>query len=520
MKYPIAYKADELTFSGYGLGILDEAWDVVVNQRLGGEYTLSLKVPASEKVLMFLDEIEYIKVEETVFAVRQITYEKSDEPMEVELQCEHIYYELLNNLVRYKEYLGVSLKDILTDLIPPTTRFKVASWVNDTVGYDFEFIDKSVYQCILDILDVVGGELVPANMPDAVDNKFTIGIKIPVYDNFTGAYMGGGLGSIKKEITLRIGKNINRITKEVDKSNFFTRVYYSGYEGINFAGHTVTVGVDGTPLATPIPLPAGQDYLEIGGYTGAMREGIKQFSEIKDLNELYWAARSHFRSVKSPEVRYDIEVLDVHTLPEFYGFDKFEVGDTIQFFDDDLVGTNTAAMVRVTEYTRRPLEPEKSKAKFETAAKNIFYTFAEFSKATTTVGTITDLNGKVKTTEFKDVYMVEREIVGGVGGHYMFDSTLEGLLIARDKPSASNKQNCILIRDNGDIFIFNRNGVGIEVNMYDNSVRYRDVNGIGWKMLTTESKLEDLYDVTYGTLGAGDVGKSLKWNGSAWFPSF
>jgi hypothetical protein len=321
-------------------------------------------------------------------------------------------------------------------------------------------------------------------------------------------------------VEIRPGKNIKALKKELDRSDYFNKVFYYGKDAINFAGATISVQADGvTPLVPPINLPATQDFLYVDPSPDVQRVSYKEFSEISNITELYYAALSHFRGVSRPKVNYDIEVVDIRSLPEFLGFDEFGVGDFITFLDDDLVGPTLKSTVRVTEYTRYPYEQEKNRAKFETVQRNIFYTFAEFGKATKSIQAVTTSNNQLNPEKLDNMYVLNKAAVpSGIEGHFIFNGYYDGLYIGRTKSSPTAvSPNCLFLKDDGETWLLSGGGVGFII---DGSLpKIRLSNGFTYNVLSEVSSIDRLLDVDT-TTNPPAVGQTLKWNGSRWVPSW
>jgi hypothetical protein len=503
MNYPILYDATESLFNSFGLAILENASEVKIVERLDGEFSLSLNVPYDDKLKMVIDDAEYIKVNNIIFCIRRITFDKSTTgTVEASIEAEHIKFELINSIVDARQYIGQTLQYIISDLLP-AGRFEYASWLDNTITYDFEVLElKNVYECIYELSQQIGGEIECSNMPIGLSGKFEIGIRVPQYSS--GTYTGGGRGSSKTDIHLRIGKNIKSIKKEIDKTEYRTKVFYYGKDGRQFDNHTITFDEYGNPLnpVDYIQIPAGQNYLQIGATKE--RVGFKEFSDIENLDELYWASKIHFQDVNKPKIIFDIEVVDIKSLPEFiYEFEDFGIGDVVTFFSDELSEEGAESqLVRVTEYERMPYEPEKSKARFESIQRNIFLTFADFVKTKQVVDSLT-VNGNqaINPAKLDGVYVEAKNtfeklnggIVSEFGGHLIFGNRKNGMLISLD---SSATDGALFLGDDGEILLFNPYGAGIRIGggAFD-SPAIRTFAGSLNAILSTANSIDDLADV-------------------------
>jgi hypothetical protein len=530
LNYPILYDATEVQFQSFGLAILENASEVKIVERLDGEFSLSLNVPYDTKLKQVIDDAEYIKVDNIVFCIRRITFDKSTSgTIEASIEAEHIKFELINSVVDNKQYIGQTLQHILNDLLP-SGKFQTASWIDDFVGYDFEVLElKNVYQCIYDLAQSIGGEVECSNMPNFAD-KFEIGIRVPQYSS--GTYTGGGRGSIKENLHLRIGKNIKSIKKEIDKTEYRTKVFYYGKDGRQFDNHTITFDEYGNPLnpVDYITMPLGESYFEVSA--PKQRIGFKEFSDIENLDELYWASKIHFQSVNKPKINFDIAVVDIKSLPEFeYDFENFGIGDVVKFFSDELSEEGEPSqLVRVTEYERMPYEPEKSKARFESIQRNIFLTFADFVKTKQVVDSLTlKGNQTINPAKLDGVYIETKKAIDDgfnaeYSGHMILGQMRDGMLISLNN---QGNKGALFFNENGDILLFNSHGAGISIKHQNSAVpQIRATSGTLSNIvsdatinasLETNSTLNNMKDVGY--IGTPTTNSVLSWNGTIWTPT-
>jgi phage minor structural protein len=98
MNYPIYYNKDEVLFEGYGEAILDNCFDVKIDEKLSEEYILTFSAPLDEKTEAISDG--FFKVEDTIFIIKKIQTKKTQGGENiVSFDCEHIFFELNDNYV-------------------------------------------------------------------------------------------------------------------------------------------------------------------------------------------------------------------------------------------------------------------------------------------------------------------------------------------------------------------------------------------------------------------------------------
>lgn len=414
--YPIFYPDTEVMFNNLGLYICKDAYDLKINQILNGEFNIEFTVPLTDKLEPLLQSeidptlprIYFIKCNNIIFDITKLEIEKTQKNgVELHVQGEHIRFFINNGYVNGEKYAADTLQDIIQDLLDKTpsatARFKVASWMNYIDILNIEFRNQNVYECLNQMAEKTGWEIDCADMPD-VDGKFAIGLRKPTYSSYL--YQGGGVGTLKPEIEIRTGKNIRSIKKEIEYTNQVTRLYGFGKSGGSFNGATINLKSDGvTPQVPPIVIPSNVTYIESPSQPFNPKISYVNFSNIEDKTELYWATQSKFDELSNPRINLDIDVVDLRFLEQFKGFDTFGVGDVVNFYDEDITGTGFGAKqpIRVTEYERYPLEPEKNTARFQTTKNNMFYVFNDFYKTTVQVNEIIGEDGKVIFNKVEDV---------------------------------------------------------------------------------------------------------------------
>lgn len=524
MKYPILYADSEQTFESFGLAILKDASDIQISERLNGEYSLTFSAPYTQNLREIISDAEYVRIEDIIFVIKRVTIEKttSAEPIAV-FEAEHIVFELRETIIKNVKFVGQTLDTIISALVIQHPRFEVGAWVDDTIGFDFEFDLKNAYECLTEIAETIGGEIDFDSLPNLNSgNKFAVGIRLPVYQN--GEYVGGGKGGDSLGYILKVGKNIKSMSKEIDRTSFYNKMFYFGKDGLQFDNHTIIYDKEGNPLPTAerFDIPLGQTYFEeILDITDKVRVGFHVFSDISNKDELYWMSKAHFESVKRPRITYDIEVLDIKNQRGEYDsvmFDaeNIQVGDIVTFYPEELSDSDvgdTRERLRVTEYIRFPLEPEKSRARFESVTRNVYYTFAEFVKTT---GVVKSLSVKgqqaIDTTKLDSMYVVNREAVDDTvnpvyNGIQVLGQIKDGMIVALTDDHTN--RNALFLGQGGDVWLYNKHGAGIHI-------------GHGNHSKPEVRATDGTMSVIASYIGTPSNNMTLKWSSAqnAWIPSF
>lgn len=472
-KYPILYRESELKFDNFGLAICRNAYDLTINEVINGEYNISFEIPVDNQMIKSaLKDAFWIKCDNTVFYITKLVIEKDQKGgLCAKIEAEHAKFFIRNSYVPFVKYAAKTafyiINDLLTNYVEGPFRFQAATWMNYPDIFTVEFQDKNVLEIITELAEKFGGELDCANMPNAI-NQFDIGIRKPTYDN-QYEYTGGGKGDFKLNIQIRENKNVIKIKKEIDKSEQITKLFVFGKNGGSINNHTVAVQKDGvTPQIPPITI-GNVNYLSISP-TFHHKVAYVTFNDISNKTELYWAGKSKFDELTKPKVSYEIEIVDLRFLEQFKGFDNFQVGDVVTFIDEDLIIDETQDFaenrVRVIEYERYPLEPEKNSVVLSTTKNNMFYTFNDFYKSMNAVSSITDKQGKnVVATKVNDSTISKKEVISdGVNPDYagwqVAGTQQSGLKVA--KSDADNSQ--LFLEKSGKVYLLNEQGVGFYIN--------------------------------------------------------
>jgi hypothetical protein len=184
-------------------------------------------------------------------------------------------------------------------------------------------------------------------------------------------------------------------------------------------------------------------------------------------------------------------------LEGFRGFDDFEVGDVVNFVDNDFTA-NQKQPLRVTQYKRFPLEPERNSAVFSTIRNTIFYTFNDFVKTNDIVNKSTNANGKIipnqiADTNIKRVVTQDDGFNPEYGGVFISGLWRNGLLVARDKEGVSESR--MFFEDDGTIWVYNQIGAGFVWSASDTRPNVVFPNDAIHQVLCSFDKLDALADV-------------------------
>jgi len=319
--YPVVYNEDEEDFSGFGLTILENAYNVKIRKVINGEYTLSLTLPRSDPKWEYIKLENVIKVERQLFRIRSFDEIRDSQGNVVSnIQCEHVWYDANTcKHIPYLELINANARTVLETIFADTP-FTVDKCEIET--YTDIFLNKSnPVKATAQLIENIGGELEIDNYKISIVNK-----------------LGKNNG-----VQFRVGKNVNTIKRNVDSRELVTRLYPYGKDGLEINGSYID-----SPLSYLYSRPriAYKDYRDIDNKTDLLNAALAELStEERD-------------GIDKPKVTYACEVVELKKLKEYGDFEKFDLGDTVRVIDENL-GIDT--LQRIIEYEYYPYEAKKSK---------------------------------------------------------------------------------------------------------------------------------------------------------------
>ena len=256
MNFPIIYDKNETNFNGYGLGILENAYNVKVREVLNGEYTLSFSLPYTDEKMTHVAPLNIIKVEDQLFRIKEIE-DQNNKGLICNIRCEHISAELSTcKFIPLIQHFGITPTAVLHEILADTPFILGACEISTLTDIDLTKI--SPMEVISKLIENVGGELERDN--------YTISLR---------QRRGSNSG-----VQFRIGKNIQTITRKTDSSNLVTRLFPFGEDDLDIS--TVNGGlhyIDSQYIDDyPQPFVSHNEYRDIKDPTELMNKGLSEFS--------------------------------------------------------------------------------------------------------------------------------------------------------------------------------------------------------------------------------------------------
>lgn len=347
MDFPIIYDKLETNFNGYGLGVLENAYNVKVKEVLNGEYTLSFSLPYTDEKMAYISPLNIVKVEDQLFRIKEIE-DQNNKGLICNVKCEHISAELSTcKFIPLIQHFGITPTAVLQEVLNGTPFILGACEISTLT--DIDLTKVSPMEVISKLIENVGGEL--------ERNNYTISLR---------QRRGSNSG-----VQFRLGKNIQTITRKTDSSGLVTRLYAFGEDDLDIS--TVNEGlhyIDSQYIGDyPTPFVAHNEYRDIKNPTELKNKGLSEFST------------EDYDGIDKPKITYNCSIVELKKLKEYGDVERFYLGDTVRVIDESL-GIDTVQ--RIMEYERYPYEPSKSSVVLSNVR-------AEYYKKSTLNGTLANI---------------------------------------------------------------------------------------------------------------------------------
>lgn len=136
--------------------------------------------------------------------------------------------------------------------------------------------------------------------------------------------------------------NLSTINIEGDSTDFATRLYVRGKDGLTFAD-----------------INSGKDYIENFTYSDKVVSKLWVDERYEHKESMLEDARIKLEGMCKPVKSYELEIVDLASLSQEYDFLAYGIGDTVTLLS---ASNKIRESHRIIEMTRYPLEPERNKA--------------------------------------------------------------------------------------------------------------------------------------------------------------
>lgn len=374
MNYPIVFNSTQRTFSGFGLAVLEKAYNVKIRKVINGEYTLSLTVPGNDDKRELLVEENIIYVDGQAFRIRSLEDSRdSTGKFLLNIKCEHISYDLndIRHLPKMRDVVNVTPLEVFRDGFYDSDGNFVEGVFNST-----DFIIQSDNFGSTDLF-------LSKTTPRAVLNEFLNDLDCEAeFDNFT-IRLVSRIGNANTGLILDTRKNIAGIKRTVKSEGLCTRLYPYGKDYLD-----ITSVNDGNAYIDS-PLINNYDYIH---------EDYRDYNDIDDPEDLYdkgvaeWSTAER-DGIDKPKITYEVDVIELKKIPEFAELQAFNLGDTVRVFDS-VMGIDINA--RITEYEYYPYEAERSSIVLANFKETLGGMFAQIKKSQNILENMVNKKGEVE----------------------------------------------------------------------------------------------------------------------------
>lgn len=333
------------------------------NEQLNKDFTLQVSVPANHENAVHIKEgniIGYLDLdgELQAFAIYKTEEIHGGATLEKVAYAEHLFYELLDDVVEDQRAYGVQASEALTKALS-ASRWQVGTVASLGTG-DTNFYYNNALNNVREIVNTYGGEL-----------KFRLTYNAgKITGRFVDLLARRGADTGKR---LEYTKDISSIKRTVDATDIKTALYGRGAsEQIEeTGGYTRKADFGGVEWITtngnPVNKPMGQEWVGdenakalYGRNNGTRhRYGVVEFNDITDPIALLTATWNYLQTVNKPRLTYEISAIDLERIAGL-SHEKVRLGDTVFIIDRDL---NLTVEARVIEIERDPFDPANTTIK-------------------------------------------------------------------------------------------------------------------------------------------------------------
>lgn len=346
-------------------------WDAIHYEVLNGENTFEFTVPANmaDAAYVSVGNLAAYKDLDTAwqfFEIKKIV-DKHGDGLTRTAYCEHIFYELLDEIVINKKPEAgatAALAGMLTD-----TRW-TAGTVDDLGTSRTSAYYENALSSVQKVADAWKGEL-----------KWRCVIAGGVITRYCDLLAGRGTDTGKQ---FAYKKDIVNITREVDQSGLFTAMYGRGKgvetesgEGygrrLTFSDIVWTkAGGDPADKPTEQEWVGDIDALALYGRSGRHRYGVYINEDITDGEELLQATWDYLQTANKPRTTYELDVISLEELTG-YEHEAVRLGDTVRVIDREFT-PELVVSARIIEIDRDLLQPQNTKVVLGSFAPKIIET--------------------------------------------------------------------------------------------------------------------------------------------------
>lgn len=283
---------------GRKLAVLENAYDIVLEQEINGADVLTFNLPRQDEKMQYVEAENLALLADARYVIRKITEKKGGDRQTVTVYCEAEWYN-----IRYADPL------------------EVLSWSNATAKAVMADILKGTGWNVGDVELTHTRSLSLSQQTNRLDALYQV---TEVWGGELEFDTANRLVHLRKEISRRPGvlfsyrKNIKSVERIVDTTELVTRLYAYGKDGLSFA-----------------EVNGGKPYVEDYRYTNVVRTAVFTDERFTNPYHLMERAKEILETVSKPKVSYIVEAADLSGLSG-YEHEAFKLGDYVLVYDEDM----------------------------------------------------------------------------------------------------------------------------------------------------------------------------------------
>ncbi|WP_144560295.1 phage tail spike protein [Shouchella miscanthi] len=319
------------------LAVLDNAYDILLEQEVNGIDTLSFVLPFSDQKNEHLQNEHLIQIVDELYIIRRITYSRGGSGVpETEVFAEALWYDLqFSDPLSVSEWEDKSVVVVLSDILQGTDwRLGVVSnFPTRNVSVESGLTNR--LQALTQLPDVYGGELVYHSDTMTIDFIEPIG-------RISGA-------------AIVYEKNIQSIEATYDTDELITRLYPYGRENLS---------IDSVNDQVP--------YLDIRDdpnytFTTKLRAKVLKDDRFTNPFHLKEQAQAALENLSLPRTSYQIKASDLSILSGME-HEQFKLGDLVRVYDKEL---GIDRQTRILAWRYNLVEPWETEIVLESKAPTL-----------------------------------------------------------------------------------------------------------------------------------------------------
>lgn len=348
------------------LAALPEAKTATLKERINGDKTLTVVIPAAARAAPEIKEGRLIKAEGQLYRIEKTSFAHRGGKT-VTVTAPHVSFDLSREMIENIEtdaddstLDGITATAALSQVLDGSAFSAGACEIADTHLDYLDLLQVSRMDGLKQIVELWGGEL--------------------EFDNFT-VNLRARIGT-DKHFPIREGRNIKEVEVTSDLSSTVTRLHIRGYDGANIED-----------------INDGKDYLDSDLLTayGAIREGYADFDDEDEPQALKTLGLERLAELDKPEITVKVSLLPLKgTIAwKWYGeLERFSLGDGAVFHHS---GISADIALRMEERTYDVLRGENTQVTLGSAKQTLAFTLAGMNGTVETVKRITNAQGNLRS---------------------------------------------------------------------------------------------------------------------------